>query len=106
VVASGQEIAVNASGSEIGFLDTTTYGPADGQGMIIYANGTTQSFTLDVPDWYCPPTGVTPVITMAYRNTPGNGQDHPGPFGDNPERARVAWLANRVLPRDGDLHWL
>jgi hypothetical protein len=58
VVASGQEIAVNRSGSEIGFLDTATYGPAQGQGTIIYADGSTQSFTLNVPDWYSgPPTG-------------------------------------------------
>ncbi|MGH3166781.1 MAG: NEW3 domain-containing protein, partial [Trebonia sp.] len=78
VVASGQEIAVNASGSTLGFLDTATYGPAEGQGTIIYANGTTQSFTLDVPDWYSgPPAGTTPAITMAYRNAPGNGQDTP-----------------------------
>ncbi|MCW2936824.1 MAG: hypothetical protein JWM19_7786 [Actinomycetia bacterium] len=78
VVAAGQEIAVNGSGSEIGFLDTTTYGPGEGSGTIVYANGTTQSFSLDVPDWYYLPTGTTPAITMAYRNTPGNGQD------DNP----------------------
>jgi hypothetical protein len=79
VVASGQEIAVNRSGSEIGFLDTATYGPAQGQGTIIYADGSTQSFTLNVPDWYSgPPTGSSAAITMAYRNAPGNGQDnHP-----------------------------
>lgn len=79
VLASGQEIAVNASGSEIGFLDTSTYGPATGQGTIVYANGTTQGFSLDVPDWYNgPPAGTTAAITMAYRNAPGNGQDnHP-----------------------------
>jgi alpha-galactosidase-like protein len=79
VVASGQEIAVNQSGSEIGFLDTATYGPAQGQGTIIYADGSTQSFTLNAPDWYSgPPTGSSAAITMAYRNAPGNGQDnHP-----------------------------
>jgi hypothetical protein len=75
-LASGQEIAVQGSGSEIGFLDTATYGPAQGQGTIIYADGTTQSFTLSVPDWYSGPT--TAAITMAYRNAPGNAQDnHP-----------------------------
>jgi NPCBM-associated, NEW3 domain of alpha-galactosidase/Carbohydrate esterase 2 N-terminal len=79
VVASGQEIAVNRSGSEIGFLETATYGPAQGQGTIIYADGSTQSFTLSAPDWYSgPPAGSSATITMAYRNAPGNGQDnHP-----------------------------
>jgi hypothetical protein len=78
-VASGQEIAVNGSGTTLGFLDTATYGPASGQGTIVYANGTTQSFTLNVPDWYDgPPSGTTAAITMAYRNAPGNSQDdHP-----------------------------
>jgi len=79
VVASGQEIAVSGSGSELGFLDTATYGPSAGSGTILYANGTTQSFTLDGPDWYNgPPSGSGAAITMAYRNAPGNTtDDHP-----------------------------
>jgi len=76
-VAAGQEIAENASGSTLGFLDTSTYGPVQGSGTIIYANGTSQSFTLDTPDWYSGGT-ATVAVTMAYRNTPDNGQDeHP-----------------------------
>jgi NPCBM-associated, NEW3 domain of alpha-galactosidase len=79
VVASGQEVTVNASGTELGFLDTATYGPTSGEGTIIYANGSTQTFTLNVPDWYDgPPSGTSAAITMAYRNAPGNSQD------DNP----------------------
>jgi hypothetical protein len=79
VVASGQEITVNQSGKELGFLDTATYGPASGEGTIIYADGSTQTFTLNVPDWYSgPPSGSSAAITMAYRNAPGNSQDnHP-----------------------------
>jgi hypothetical protein len=88
VVAGGQEITVNApgasgasgaSGAELGFLDTATYGPTSGEGTIIYANGSTQTFTLNVPDWYDgPPPGTSAAITMAYRNEPGNSQDdHP-----------------------------
>jgi NPCBM-associated, NEW3 domain of alpha-galactosidase len=78
-VASGQEVTVNASGTELGFLDTATYGPASGEGTIIYANGSTQTFTLNVPDWYDgPPSGTSAAVTMAYRNAPGNSQDdHP-----------------------------
>jgi alpha-L-fucosidase 2 len=76
VVASGQEISVTGSGSELGFLDTATYGPSSGTGTILYANGTTQGFTLNTADWYeGPSAGSTAAITMAYRNAPGNGQD-------------------------------
>jgi hypothetical protein len=79
VVASGQEVTMNRSGNVLGFLDTATYGPATGEGTIIYANGSTQPFTLNVPDWYNgPPSGTSAAITMAYRNAPGNSQnDHP-----------------------------
>jgi alpha-L-fucosidase 2 len=77
VVASGQEITVNQSGKELGFLDTATYGPVSGEGTIIYADGSTQTFTLNTPDWYSgPPSGSSAAITMAYRNAPGNGQDN------------------------------
>jgi hypothetical protein len=77
VVASGQEIATDSSGTTLGFLDTSTYGPVQGSGTIVYANGTTQSFTLDTPDWYNGGSSGA-VITMAYRNAPGNAQDnHP-----------------------------
>lgn len=76
VVASGQEITINQSGKQLGFLETATYGPASGEGTIIYANGTTQSFMLNAPDWYSGPSSA--AIAMAYRNAPGNGQDdHP-----------------------------
>lgn len=70
---------MSGSGSELGFLDTATYGPSAGSGTILYANGTTQSFTLDGPDWYNgPPSGSGAAITMAYRNAPGNTtDDHP-----------------------------
>jgi hypothetical protein len=76
VVASGQEISVTGSGSELGFLDAATYGPSSGTGTILYANGTTQRFTLNTADWYDGPSaGSTAAITMAYRNAPGNAQD-------------------------------
>ena len=79
VVASGQAVTVNATGGTLGFLDTATYGPSSGTGVIIYADGSTQSFTLTVPDWYSgPPSGQSAAITTAYRNAPGNGRDnHP-----------------------------
>jgi hypothetical protein len=77
VVASGQAVTAGRSGSTLGFLDTATYGPASGTGTIIYADGSTQAFTLTAPDWYGgPPAGSSAALTTAYRNTPGNGRDN------------------------------
>jgi hypothetical protein len=79
VAGSGQEISVSGTGRDLGLLDTASYGPAQGTGTIVYADGTTQSFTLDTPDWYAgPPQGSAAAVTTAYRNAPGNTQDdHP-----------------------------
>ena len=77
VAAAGQTIELSGSGAELGFLDTATYGPAGGTGLITYTDGSTQGFTLTVPDWYgAAPAGSNAVIVCAYRNRPGNTQDH------------------------------
>jgi hypothetical protein len=77
VAAGGQAIDLSGSGSELGILDTASYGPATGTGVITYTDGTTQAFTLTVPDWYgSAPVGSNAVIVCSYRNRPGNTQDH------------------------------
>jgi hypothetical protein len=79
IVAGGQAILASGSGPTLGFLVTGTYGTASGTGTILYADGTSQSFTLSAPDWYAgPPAGSDVAVNMAYRNAPGNAQDqHP-----------------------------
>jgi len=75
VVASGQTIPLHGSGSVLAFLVTATWGPASGTGTIRYTDGTSTSFTLTAPDWFqSPPPGSIPMITMGYRNGPGNWQ--------------------------------
>jgi alpha-galactosidase len=75
VLANGQSLTLSATGATLGFLATATYGPASGTGTVSYSDGTTQPFTLDVPDWYAaPPSGSDPAITMTYRNRGGNVQ--------------------------------
>jgi alpha-galactosidase len=75
VLANGQSLTMSATGATLGFLATATYGPASGTGQVVYSDGTTQSFTLTVPDWYAaPPSGSDPAITMTYRNRSGNVQ--------------------------------
>ncbi|MBC3839498.1 hypothetical protein GXW82_02585 [Streptacidiphilus sp. 4-A2] len=77
VAADGQTIELTGSGTELGILDTATYGPAGGTGLITYTDGSTQGFTLGVPDWYgAAPAGADPVVVCGYRNRPGNTQDH------------------------------
>ncbi|HEY3873589.1 MAG TPA: NEW3 domain-containing protein [Actinocrinis sp.] len=79
VQSAGQEVPLTGTGTgtELGILDTATYGPASGTATVIYTDGSTQTFTLTVPDWYgTPAAGSNAVITTAYRNAPGNAQDH------------------------------
>ena len=77
VVAEGQTIDISGSGSDLGLLDTAAYGPASGTGTVIYSDGTTQSFSLSVPNWYkAAPAGSNAVIVTPYRNRGGNTQDH------------------------------
>jgi hypothetical protein len=74
-LADGQPIKMSGSGSTLGFLATGTYGPVPGSGMIIYADGTTQDYTITVPDWYSTSNANgDAVITTPYRNRPGNTQ--------------------------------
>jgi hypothetical protein len=77
VVGSGQTIDLSGSGTTLGLLDTSVYGNSSGTGTITYTDGTTQSFSLDVPNWYeTAPAGSNAVIVAPYRNRPGNTQDH------------------------------
>jgi beta-glucosidase len=52
VIADGQVIDVSGSGSDLGFLGAAGFGEATGTGTITYTDGTTQSFSLSMPDWY------------------------------------------------------
>ena len=75
VVSHGQSFRLSGTGQTFGFLATATYGHASGTGTITYTDGTTQQFTLNVPDWYAtPPAGSDPAISMTYRNRSGNTQ--------------------------------
>jgi beta-glucosidase len=52
VIADGQVIDVSGTGSDLGFLGAAGFGEASGTGTITYTDGTTQSFSLSMPDWY------------------------------------------------------
>ena len=73
-VAEGQKIDVSGSGSSIGFLVSASYGPASGSATITYTDGSTQSVTLNAPDWFSTsaPSGGTVAVTSTYQNRQGN----------------------------------
>jgi beta-glucosidase len=74
-LADGQPIRFSGSGSTLGFLATATYGPVSGNGTIIYTDGTTQDYSINVPDWYSTSNANgDAVITIPYRNRSGNTQ--------------------------------
>jgi hypothetical protein len=78
VVAGGQALRADASGSTLGFLLTATYGPATGTGQIVYTDGTSQDYTITAPDWYSTSGAGDTAVTMTYRNRAGNTQQsHP-----------------------------
>jgi hypothetical protein len=52
VIADGQIIDVSGSGTELGFLGAAGFGEASGNGTITYTDGSTQTFSLSMADWY------------------------------------------------------
>ena len=72
--AGGQYVAVGGSGSELGFLVSASWGPVTATGEIVYTDGSTQSYTLTVPDWQSgsSSSGTVLAVTAAYQNRPDN----------------------------------
>lgn len=74
VLANGQVIDLSGSGSSLGLLLTSVY-PTQSTGTIVYTDGTSQQFTVNLPNWDAPRPGDAVVFTTAYRNRPDNTQD-------------------------------
>jgi hypothetical protein len=53
-MAEGQTIAISGSGSSLGFLAAANNSPESGTGTIYYTDGTSQSFTLNVGNFWYP----------------------------------------------------
>ncbi len=77
IVAGGQAIALSGTGTRLGLLGTGDYGSASGGGLITYADGGTQPFSLGFADWWgsTPVPGGDVVVTAAYLNTETGRQD-------------------------------
>ncbi|MBE2320921.1 glycoside hydrolase N-terminal domain-containing protein [Solirubrobacter sp. CPCC 204708] len=73
VVASGQVLKLAGSGGRLGFLVSSTWGPASGTGIVRYTDGTRQPFALSSPDWYgAPKPGGVAAVVVPYQNRPNN----------------------------------
>jgi Beta-galactosidase jelly roll domain/NPCBM-associated, NEW3 domain of alpha-galactosidase len=80
-MAEGQTIAISGSGSSLGFLASANNSPESGTGTIYYTDGTTQTFTLDVGNfWYPSDSNGNPVNTQVaavnYANYPTGPTTH------------------------------
>jgi beta-glucosidase len=74
VIADGQIIDLTGSGTDLGFLGSSGFGSASGNGTITYTDGTTQSFNLSLADWWSnsPATGdeiATTTTSWNYTST-------------------------------------
>ena len=52
VVTGGQTVALSGTGTDLGFLGASQNGTATGTVTVNYADGTSQSFNLNMADWY------------------------------------------------------
>ena len=52
MIADGQTIDLSGSGTDLGFLGAGAFGAASGTGTITYTDGSTQSYSLVMADWY------------------------------------------------------
>jgi hypothetical protein len=76
-VAAGQAFHLTGTGGTLGMLVTATYGPASGTGRVRYTDGTSDPFTVTVPDWVSGGTSPDIAVTAPYRNRPTGRDAHP-----------------------------
>ncbi|HUN36988.1 MAG TPA: NEW3 domain-containing protein [Trebonia sp.] len=82
VECDGQTVAVSGTGSTLGVLGSAYYGPLDGQIVLHYTDGSSQTTTLGLSDWTlnasasAPSYGDVIVATMPYRDLNG-GTENP-----------------------------
>ena len=80
VIADGQVIDLSGSGTDLGFLGAAGFGAASGTGTITYTDGSTQSFSLSMADWYnntAVPGGQVADTTSSWNFTSSTQTSHP-----------------------------
>jgi hypothetical protein len=80
VIADGQTIDLTGSGTDLGFLGAGAFGAASGTGTITYTDGTTQSYSLVMSDWYnnaAVAGDEVATTTTTWNFTSSTQTDHP-----------------------------
>ncbi|HTW05169.1 MAG TPA: glycoside hydrolase family 3 C-terminal domain-containing protein [Streptosporangiaceae bacterium] len=79
VVADGQTVNLSGSGTDLGLLGAGQNGTATGTITVNYTDGTSQSFTLNMADWYADAaaTGDQVVTTTSSWNQSSPSGSHP-----------------------------
>ncbi len=80
VIADGQIIDVSGSGTELGFLGAAGFGAASGTGTITYTDGSTQTYSISMADWFnnAPVAGDQIATTTSSWNSSSSTQgQHP-----------------------------
>jgi beta-glucosidase len=74
VVAAGQTVQLSGTGTDLGFLGSSQNGTATGNVTVNYADGTSQSFNLNIADWFAnsPAVGDQVLTTTSSWNFQGN----------------------------------
>jgi hypothetical protein len=80
VVAGGQTVSISGTGTDLGFLGSSQNGIASGTVSVNYSDGTSQSFNLNMADWYSnsPALGDQLLTTTSSWNFTNN------PIGPHP----------------------
>jgi predicted GH43/DUF377 family glycosyl hydrolase len=105
VKCDGQTVAVSGTGSTLGVLGSSYYGPLDGQIVLHYTDGTAQTASLGLSDWSLnagassPSYGNATVATMPYRDvTTGKDSTVSYLFSEQIPLAAGKTLASVTLP--------
>ena len=80
MIADGQVIDLSGSGTDLGFLGAAGFGAASGTGTITYTDGSTQSFSLSMADWYnntAVPGGQVADTTSSWNFSSSTQTRHP-----------------------------
>ncbi len=75
VVSYGQTVQLAGHGSTIGVLTAATYGPAAGDWVVHYTDGSSQVVRMSTADWTsAPPAGTVHAADTTYRNNTETGR--------------------------------
>jgi beta-glucosidase len=80
VVAAGQTVQLTGTGTDLGFIGSSQNGTATGTVTVNYADGTSQSFNLNIADWYA----GTPAVGDQLLTTTSSWNFQNNPIGPHP----------------------